>query len=592
MASNTPTSLGNLEFKDIKKSLTDYLRNQSVLEGYKFEGSVLQSLIDLLSYNTYYYAYYSNIINAEAFIDSAQRESSMISLTKALGYTVPARTAAIANIALSGLSPSTSSIPKGRQFVSKNENGKQFSFWTIQDIPVVGTSVSFDIYEGTSYVEYDALPEFNYTTQKVVFVSDTFDLSTINVTTFEYDQATNSTVSYNWTRVNSIGYASQTDERIYFVERTPTGFAIVFGSINSLGKSIEDNTDIKNIIITYLECSGSAGNGLLTFTPPSFYSSSIVTTNSQSAGGANNPNLETVRFLAPKWFAAQERAVTVNDYKALLIEAGYFQNESQFNIFGGQDLTPPRFGRVFLSSNIDFTDQQISEMINFVQDKSVITVLPEYVQSNILTVYVDFTFRLSNTITNRAESYNNVVSFFNGNYAKTSEYNVSFSSSDFVDAVTAEYPEVILSPDDFSIFVTEILSPLKEYTFNLQNELYLPIGTAIDITEPFLVNTDNYPTFPSDGSLGVLKIYAQTTAAKNSKIDLQLWARNAATGNEVRVNNVDVGYSISNKGVINIKPGIFADGTTATLNVEFKKKNFSIGLNNLISFSSNNVTLL
>lgn len=592
MASNTPTTLGSLEFKDIKKSLTDYLRNQSVLNGYKFEGSVLQSIIDLLSYNTYYYAYYSNIINAEAFIDSAQRESSMISLTKALGYTVPARTAAVANITLSGLGGSITSIPKGTQFVSKNENGKQYSFWTIENIPVVGTSATFDIYEGTSYIEYDALPEFNFTTQKVVFVSDTFDLSTISVSTLEYDEATSSTVSYKWTRVNSIGYASQTDDRIYFVERTPTGFAIVFGSKNSLGRSIEDNVNLKNIVITYIETSGTGGNGLLNYTPPSVYSTAIVTTNSQSSGGANSPDLDAVRFLAPKWFAAQERAVTVNDYKALLIEAGYFQNETEFNIFGGQDLSPPRFGRVFLSSNINFTNQQVSEMINFLQDKSVITVLPEYVQSNVLSVYADFTFRLSNTISNRTELYNNVVSFFNANYAKSSEYNVAFSSADFVEAVTTEYPEVIISSDDFTIFVRETLSSGTEYTFNLQNELYLPLGIATDITEPFVINSTNYPTFPTDGSLAVLKMYAQSTSAKNSKINLQLWARNATTGNEQQISNVDVGYFIANTGVINIKSGVFADNTTATLNVEFKKKNFSIGLNNLISFTANNVTLL
>lgn len=589
---NTPTTLGSLEFKDIKKSLTDYLRNQSVLSGYKFEGSILQSVIDLLSYNTFYYAYYSNIINAEAFIDSAQRESSMISLTKALGYTVPARTAAISNITLSGLSPSISTIPRGTQFISKNENGKQYSFWTIDNIPVVGTSVNFDIYEGTSYIEYDALPEFNYTTQKVVFVSNTFDLSTISVSTLEYDEATASTVTYKWTKVNSIGYASQTDDRIYFVERTPTGFAIIFGSINSLGKSIEDNVNIKNIIITYVETSGSSGNGLLNYTPPSVYSTAIVTTNTQSSGGANSPNLDAVRFLAPKWFAAQERAVTVNDYKALLLEAGYFQNETEFNVFGGQDLSPPRFGRVFLSSNINFTDQQVSEMINFLQDKSVITVLPEYVQSNVLSVYADFTFRLSNTILNRTELYNNVVSYFNGNYAKSSEYNVSFSSADFVEAVTAEYPEVIITSDDFNLYVRETLNANTEYTFNLQNELYLPLGISTDITEPFVVNTTNYPSFPTDGSLGVLKIYAQSTAAKNSKINLQLWARNAAIGNEQQVSGVDVGYFIANTGVINIKSGVIADNFTTILNVDFKKKNFSIGLNNLISFTANKVTLL
>lgn len=82
----TPTTLGSLEFSEIKTNLTEFLKNQSLFSGYNFEGSAMQSVIDLLAYNTFYYAYYANMINAEAFLDSAQREDSMISLCKPLGY--------------------------------------------------------------------------------------------------------------------------------------------------------------------------------------------------------------------------------------------------------------------------------------------------------------------------------------------------------------------------------------------------------------------------------------------------------------------------------------------------------------------------
>ncbi len=101
MAANTPTTLGNLEFFDIKTSLTDFLKNQSTFSGYNFEGSAMQSIIDLLAYNTFYYAYYANMINAEAFLDSAQKEDSVISLTKPLGYTVPSNKSARAKIIVS-----------------------------------------------------------------------------------------------------------------------------------------------------------------------------------------------------------------------------------------------------------------------------------------------------------------------------------------------------------------------------------------------------------------------------------------------------------------------------------------------------------
>ena len=82
MANNTPTNLGSLEFSQIKTNLTDFLRSQSEFSGYNFEGSALQTIIDLLAYNTFYYAYYANMVNAEAFLDSAQKEDSIISLCK------------------------------------------------------------------------------------------------------------------------------------------------------------------------------------------------------------------------------------------------------------------------------------------------------------------------------------------------------------------------------------------------------------------------------------------------------------------------------------------------------------------------------
>ena len=133
---NTPTTLGNLEFSDIKESLTNYLKNQSVFSGYNFEGSAMQSLIDLLSYNTFYYAYYANMINAEAFLDSAQKEDSMISLCKPLGFVVPSRTAAKATITLSGLT-NTNTITAGTRFIASNSNGIEYSFYTLEDVAVV-----------------------------------------------------------------------------------------------------------------------------------------------------------------------------------------------------------------------------------------------------------------------------------------------------------------------------------------------------------------------------------------------------------------------------------------------------------------------
>ena len=590
MANQPIPQLGNLNFQDIKENLTNYLRNQSTFSGYNYEGSAIQTLIDLLAYNTYYYAYYSNIINSESFLDSAQRESSIISLVKPLGYTVPGRTSSRARVVISGLGAATS-IQEHAKITSFNENGLQYSFFTLDPIPVIdGSTDEFEIYEGTEVVNFEALPTFNYTSQKVVFVTDEFDLDTLRVSTIEEVNGENQ--EFIWARMNSVGYQSQVDERIYFVERTTNGFAVVFGSINSLGKAIE--TNFKNLKIRFLNTSGGAGNGLINFS----YSNAIVITRSQSSGGLDNPDMDRVRFLAPKWFAAQERAVTPNDYKAMLIDAGFFANETQFNVFGGQDLSPPRFGRVFLSSNISIDSQTISDMISYLSERSMITVLPEYINANTINIFTDFTFRLgtSQSTKQKQEILTRVKAKFNEINSTVNSFNVSFSATNFSNILTSEVdPNIQITPDDFEIYFEKSLTPNQEYLYNLENEFYLPIFEYVDITDYFDLNNDYLTQMGVTGIpnayKGVFKLFARTTLSKNYKIDLQLWARDPDSGAQIQIPG-NHGYFIATKGVLNIKSGIIDNGKSANLKINFKNKYFSIGLNNLVNFNYKIVTVL
>jgi len=584
MATNTtPTTLGSLEFSQIKQSLTDYLKNQSIFAGYNFEGSAIQTMIDLMAYNTFYYAYYANMINAEAFLDSAQKEDSIISLCKPLGYTVPSRTAAKALISVSELS-TNNDIPAGTRFTTSNSDGVNYSFYNLDKISVVdGLTDQFYVYEASKYVLFDALPTFDFESQKVTIADENFDISSIEVTITEtLDEVT--TLEEVWTSVGNVGYTSRVDENIYFIERTSNGFAILFGSENSVGRAIDGN--ISKIMIRYITTNGAEGNNLSLFRVPSL--TGTVTTVISSSGGKTNLDLDLVRFVAPKWFAAQERAVTVNDYKALLLQTGYFGSDKQFNVFGGQDLEPPKYGRVFVTSNLSSTDERVSEIINFLKDKSVITVLPEYITTNALDIYTDFSFRMSagnNTAQKRTLALSTIKSLFQSNYATNAQFNVEFSASEFISLIRSNtntiVNSVIISPDDFTIYAQETLIADKEYTFNLENELYLQPYSAVDITEPFnLINSTNQ---------GVLKMYVTASSSKNVKMPLQLWEIDASTGVQTQING-DFGYFIANKGIVNIKSNIIEE--SAILKLIFANKSFKTGLNNLVTFNYNNVTVL
>lgn len=597
---NTPTTLGSLEFSQIKQNLIDYMKNQSVFSGYNFEGSAIQSIIDLLAYNTFYYAYYANMINAEAFLDSAQKEDSIISLCKPLGYTVPSRTAAVARIFTGGLTNSTI-IPAGTKFTAATSDGINYGFYNLEDIGLSeGNSPTdgFDVYQANNYVNFNALPTFDFTNQKISIVADGFDLNSIKVTITETISET-VVVTNVWTQVGNVGYTARVDENIYFVERTSTGFAILFGGINSVGRTIDDK--IVSIQIRYITTDGSDANGLPLFTSGAINGQvPAIQLISESKNGKKTINFDTVRFLAPKWFAAQERAVTVNDYKALLLQSGLFESETDFNVFGGQDLTPPKYGRVFVSSNLDPLDSgddlRITTIINFLKERSVITVLPEYTTNITLNLYTNFNFRLGpgtpNTTAKKNSILASVKAIFDSNFKINKSYNAFFSASDFIqtlrDNTNPEISSLVIYPENFDIYLSEKIVGDKDYLYNLQNEFYLNAATYLDITDPF---ESNLLTGEYVGRKGILRMYVPTNSAKNNKVNLKLFARDTNTGEENEIQG-DFGYFIANKGVLYIPAGIIKQGTDTTLNLTFARSTFSIGLNNLISFNYNSVTII
>ena len=580
----TPTTLGGLEFEQIKESLTNYLKTQSLFDGYNFEGSAMQTVIDMLAYNTFYYAYYANMINAEAFLDSAQKTSSVISLCKPLGFTVPDRTSARAIIQVS--SNTDGKIDAGTLFQARNSDGDIFNFYNLDDYDVVnGQSEEFEIVQGDSYIEIDAASTFDFTNQKISIAQENFDLSTLKITITEVNDA-GITETNVWTKLQNVGYTSQTTENIYFIERTSTGFSILFGSQNSLGREI--TTKAKSIKIRYLTSSGSSANSLSLFTS----SRGTVTTKSDASDGRNAPDLDSVRFVAPKWFASQERAVTVNDYKALLLESGFYANQNEFNVFGGQDLTPPKYGRVFVTSDKDTDDPDVLKIISFLKERSVITVFPEYVSSNDINVFVDFSYRLGNSSTNTASNKirvtNYLKSLFSNNFSQSKKYSVEFSSTNFIDYTKLvndnDVKNLILSAEDFNIYFKQTITPVSNdqgFVFNLNNEFNLENGVYADISEPF--------TSSDYGSNCILKMYVSTTQQKSNITKLQLWQR--TTSGDV-LKSSDVGYFIATKGVLSINPNIIQTGTSATLVIDFLRKNVIFDLNNKTTLLANNITAL
>ena len=554
-----PTTLTNLEFADIKNSLTDYLKTQPVFAGYDFQGSALSTIIDLLAYNSYYYAFYSNMITSEAFLDSAQRIESLISLTKPLGYTIPSKTAAKAKVFMTGVLNPT--IPRYSVFFGSDSEGTQYKFYSLEDIPVVDSETDkFYIYEGKSLIDIEAANELDVERQRIVFADTDFDLETLEVKVRLTD------TDEIWKRIDNIGYSNTIEEKIYFVERVETGFMISFGLVNSVGKNVP--ADVASIRVRYIKTSGAKGNNISLFS--SLLGNVLVNDGFPSFGGKNDPSIDNIKFLAPKWFAAQERAVTVNDYKALIMEAGFFADENEFNVYGGEDIVPKRYGRVFVTSQK--LSAEVTDLMEFIKQRSVITILPEYVNSLALNVYVSFSFGFKDGVgrtTAQKQGYvNSIKSLFADKYGTTRRYNLYFSADDFISYVNSIYPEIQMSSDSFKLFVEqEINASLSDYTFNLQNELDIPLSQSIIISEPF-ANTAT----TTDA------VYVINNIIANAPTPVILTSPNLRT-----TYNTSVGTANITAGSVTIKSNIMTSPVKFT--IPFKDKIIKIGLNNLVTFS-------
>ena len=355
----TPPNLTKLNFTDIKQSLTDFLKNQSIFVGYNLEGSVIQTLIDLLSYNTYYYAFYSNMMSNELFLDTVTRIESLVSLVKPLGYTVPGRKSSSTTLKLSSANPS---MPRYSLFIAADDSGSYYKFYNTDIISSNG-EVDVLVTEGYELVsEKDITSLFDFTKQKYILDEENVDISTIRIEVKLSNQ--------DWVEWTNVNFFPNNEGTIFYIERMGKIFTIELGKYNNLGKSLTEGDSIR---ISYLLSSGSAANDLFQFSQATF---DVAQVYALTSGGNNGPDFDTIKFAAPKVFSAQERAVTKQDYIGLLIKNNYISNINKVAIYGGDEIYPPKYGRVFISF-LDGTFSR-SEILSYLRDKNMLTVLPEY----------------------------------------------------------------------------------------------------------------------------------------------------------------------------------------------------------------------
>jgi hypothetical protein len=349
--------LSNLDFADIKTALKEYLRSQQEFTDFDFEGSTWANLLDVLAYNTYYTAFNTNMVVNETFLDSATLRDNVVALAKQLGYTPKSATSPKAVLTFRAVFPNTAPneiiLKRGTGFTASYDT-KAYNYVAVEDIKtqVVNGTATFDeveIYEGNFVTDTYIV---NATaSNRFTIKNPSADISTLRVRVFPSAQASTGTM---FARADNI-LAVTGDSKVFYVEEIEDEQYEIFFGDGVLGKKLEAGNKID---ITYLSTNGPESNGAKAFTfngvledpqGSSNYNYSISYTSAADLaeaanGGAEIESLKKIKYNAPKFFGTQNRAVTAEDYAAIVREI--YPAVADIITFGGEEDDPPEYGKV------------------------------------------------------------------------------------------------------------------------------------------------------------------------------------------------------------------------------------------------------
>ena len=402
MATNKNITTAELDFDAIKSNIKTFLKGQDAFKDYDFEGAGLSVLMDILAYNTHYNALYTNLAVNESFLDSASKRSSVVSRAKEIGYRPHSVTGAEAtvNIVVSSTTstPATLILPAYSTFTSTID-GVGYTFYTLESTEALldGSTYTFT---GIKIKEGNPLT-FKYTVAdgvQYIIPNINVDLSTLQV---RVQDNIASSVFTTFTNNEDLLSLDENSEVYFIKEIEGELYELEFGN-NTIGKALVTGNVVN---LTYLVCNKGAANGarLFTYTGSTLLGGTVaVTTTTPATGGADIETIESIRYNAPRAYSTQNRAVTVEDYKALVYKL--YSEAQSVNVWGGENNIPPVYGKVFLSikpvTTDVLTDTQKQYIISeILKQKNVVSITPEIVNPEYINLEVNTTAYYNSRLT-------------------------------------------------------------------------------------------------------------------------------------------------------------------------------------------------
>ena len=591
-------NFSNLDYDQVKTTLKDYLRANSKFTDYDFEGSNLSTILDVLAYNTYITSYNANMVTNEIFIDSATLRENVVSLARNIGYLPRSRTSARATVSFfvntSSITPRPSTLtlqPGPVASTSGAFGGQSFVFSILEPItrPVIDGIANFNdipIYEGTLLSQ-----SYTYTSQnpnqRFVLPNIGVDTRLINI------KAGTTNQKFKYSYQDSL-FDINNESKVFFLQEVNDERYEIFFGDGIFGRKLQEGEEID---ISYIVSNGSNANGVnqFTFSGRLTYNQtgglhtvsqgiSLLTTGVSGSGGEEIEGVDSIKKFAPRIYASQNRALTANDYESLVPAKIYPETES-ISVFGGEELVPPQYGKVFISikpRHGDFLPNLVKEQIKLKLKKyAVAGIVPEILDLKYLYLEVDSKIYYNSNLVSTAEEVSTIVSNNAAKYADSTElnkYGARFKYSKFLNIIDQSHESVTSNITTIQMRrdLRLVLNAFAEYSMGFGNAFYIKSMSGYNIkSSAFKIAGLEYDVYLSD--------VPDSNRETGTLFLFTVPSPNSTSPSIIRRN---VGYINYTKGIVTLNPinivsGKSKDGQAILEISACPKSNDVIGLQDL-----------
>ncbi len=559
-----------LEFNEIKAQIKEFLRSQDQFSDYDFEGSSLTVLIDTLAYNTYYTAVNANLAVNEGFLETAVMRENVVKLARMIGYTPKSARSArtTVNIAVQTPFPYPKSVTISAglvlNFTGLDNNNFVFSIPTdtsqsVDSLTGIATFSNAVLFEGLFLT--DTFVKDTTQRQRFILTNDKVDTTSMIV------EVTSGTITEKYLQATDITKIDATS-KVFFLEESEYQIPEILFGDGVIGKALT-NGDV--VTVKYTTSSGNGANGLKVFENIGTYRDNVgnaissgitITAVSFPDGGSSPETTESIKFSAPKFYSAFGRAVSTQDYEAIIPQI--YPNVASIACYGGEEAEPPEFGKVFLAIKPKNADKlSLSEknsVLKKLREYSVAAIQPTIIDPSIL--YVDLVsfvyYNPNNTRRTPAEIKNLVITTltalnssgefnkFGGKFKYSKAQNIIDDSER---SITSNITRIMMRKN-----ITVDLNQRVNYKICYGNRINQQTSTdpAI-ISSGFKIVGDDINTYYlNDDGAGTLRLYYVKGTGEFEYID-GLWGSVDYDMGEIVINDLIIQSTVVTNNTLQIK---------------------------------------